>query len=205
MTKEIIDIIVGGETFRLEYYVEEKFETVNNEFEKLKKANPSSLFAHMATLEILASAYSPYYRPKDFFAYSHIPLDVNTIQLHGYVEKEKFINDIRFLVNSINDQLNNQPKQIFNQPLNITRPLDEICQKHINNYGRLIDIDLLTYIDELIHILKAISKVLDNEKIEQYYIKLSDEIVNKYLNYMYMADPPRGIVKLTDKIAATTK
>lgn len=179
MKQEVIKIVVHGKTYSLPYFV-----GVNLKQEL-------EVFISTRNFLFMPDAVDgAFYRPNNFKEYANIPLDQSTAQLHGYVNRSEFIEDIHFLVNSFNKQQNIEELDTF-------KAIDDICQNHIRRFGRLINTDMLTYIDELIHIIKAVFEVSAQE-VENLYAVLSDYIMSKYEQYVQLTIPSVGNIKLSD-------
>lgn len=75
--------------------------------------------------------------------------------------------------------------------------LKESCIKHINQHGRLIDIDLYAHIDATMHIIESTK----NHSLEEYhkiYYNFLYVINKEFEEYIYISTPSRELIKLTD-------
>lgn len=84
---------------------------------------------------------------------------------------------------------------------------EQICIKHINEIGRMVDEDLYTYTDQIISMIKHITVQfygfdLKDEYSNTIWIELRDYGFSKFKEYIYLSIPVMGsglkLVKLTD-------
>ncbi|MDD4821715.1 MAG: hypothetical protein PHI48_04060 [Bacteroidales bacterium] len=113
-----------------------------------------------------------------------------TKDLTAQTLESEFVNDIRFQINQIN-HIGALTRE------SIVASLKSSCINHIKQYKRLIDTDLYTYVDCVIHILESTNEISQSE-LKLLYSNYSNFVLNEYQNYIYVAKPPFGLVKLTD-------
>lgn len=98
--------------------------------------------------ELLLFVYTAHYRHEKFIpSTSIIPINLNTIQFHGFIEFTDFFSCIDFYINFLNKKSNSVTTETLD------KALIKMCKERINQSGRLIDTELYTYIDALMHIL----------------------------------------------------
>lgn len=102
--------------------------------------------------------------------------------------KDEFISDIKLQLNYLNQIKEDITGDSF------TEALYHACSRHIQNFQRLIDTDLYTYIDINMHIFDSILHLPINQ-IKNIYSELVMEAIDKYKNYYYVSDPILGLRK----------
>lgn len=138
-----------------------------------------------------AYVYAPLYRPKVLIPELDIPINFLTLQLYGYVDKDIFLDDIHMIIDYINCHNLNIKKGF---PYNI---LVYMCEQHIKIFGRIIDVDLLIYIDELMHVLWNINiDVRINDNRLRLYNFLVNFITSSFKNYIYINNYPFAPIKM---------
>lgn len=135
--------------------------------------------------------YTARYRPQKLTPNVNIPPSINTLQLQGYTEKNEFIADVQTQIDFIST---NQVLSLF-VAKDWIKIVSHSCKLHIHKYNRLIDIDLLAYIDALMHIMSVWQKNFTEEDKVFTYRMCMDAIFSTFADHMYIAKPPLGIEK----------
>jgi hypothetical protein len=110
--------------------------------------------------------------------------------MQSQTEESEFRNDINFLINEINKT------GTFDRN-SLIASLKKACKHHIQQFNRIIDTDLYTYIDCSMHILEATNN-LNKSDLKPVYIGYANLLFGEFKDYIYVAKPPIGMVKLTD-------
>lgn len=104
--------------------------------------------------------------------------------------ESEFVSDIRFQIDQIN-QIGSFDRA------SLIASLKFACKSHIKQFNRLIDTDLYTYIDCSMHILESTNN-LSKTDLKPVYIGYANLLFGEFQDYIYVAKPPMGVVKLTD-------
>ena len=108
--------------------------------------------------------------------------------IQAYTEETEFLSDIEFLVERINSKGSMTP-------YNLTQSLRESCIRHINKIGRLIIVDLYTYVDCCLHVLSAYDMGINfNDATQEMYSHYVDKMIAEFKDYIYV-HKPWGLVK----------
>ena len=155
---------------------------------------PITLFTDSIPDYSVSFVYTPRYRTERFMPKcKNIPLNIQTLQIHGYTEETEFIDDILFQIKYIENNKNN-----LTIPQYCADIVCDSCEKHIKKYGRLIDTDMLVYIDTLMHILYGLEiPILTLGGKEGIYENCISYVEVRFKDDIYMTKYPYGIIKLT--------
>lgn len=104
--------------------------------------------------------------------------------------ESEFVSDIQFQINRINQ------KGQFNADA-VVSAIKDGCRNHINRCGRLITTDLYTYVDCGMHIISSVYEI-SQEDSSKIYTQYVNSIIGEFVDFIYVAKPPYGLVKLTD-------
>jgi len=121
-----------------------------------------------------------------------VEFSIETHQICGWCKRDEFLKDVLFQINYINNNLKTTKIE------SLIEAMFQACKNHISRYGRLIDIDMLSYIDAMMHVYRGLNpnEFFDANKKDHFYNISISRILSELKPYIYVSRYPYPPTKM---------